>query len=468
MIYRLKSLMKAKLRDTVETQNGDVPHGQFLAESIIETDGVGHSGLGALLRASEHISEAHGDDASSPAQTSIARTSGSQNATRGRSATHRSGSVASVPATPEQDGYFGESSTFAFVSNVQSGSPRQQTGTNHHRNKRRHLSNTRTADTLITDTVGITPKEDTGCYELPPKHLADGLLDAYFARVHCLYPFVHEQTFRLDYERIYLLYNREGLGDSRPLSIALLNMIFAHGAEFCRSVPEDASISMAAQFVNRARQIVFAQMFGGESLELVQSLLLMCQYLQSTLELNQCWSLVGLMIRTAISIGLHTRPSQALSTIDQEIRKRVWWGCFMIDRTLSMKLGRPPSILSATAFDVDLPLNVDDQYISQDLIAPRQPDYRPSLMLFFTHTIQQGRVIEKVLHELYRPNTGGDKDTEWPPTQSATNSHVIGQTVVLDGELVSWWNKAPAHLKTKPDASDGPEFELQRNVLFLR
>ncbi|OIW26954.1 hypothetical protein CONLIGDRAFT_580431 [Coniochaeta ligniaria NRRL 30616] len=434
-------------------------------------DGDDHSGLGALLRASEHISESHTTVAPSPARTSSVYVGDSPSLARVPSTEDQSASVHAESDSPEPDGYFGESSTFAFVSNVQSGPRLQHRRTDLHRTKRRRISSSRTADTSKAETAGLTPKENTGSYDLPPKHLADSLLDAYFARVHRLYPFVHEQTFLLDYERIYLRQEPESLAESRPVSIALLYMVFAHGAEFCRSLSESEAVGMAADFVDKAKRIVFAQMFRQESLELVQSLLLMCQYLQSTLELNQCWSLVGLMIRTAISLGLHFNPpaSETLTIIEREVRKRVWFGCFMIDRTLSMKLGRPPSILSATAFDVDLPLNVDDQYISQDLITPRQPDYRPSLIMFFNHTIQQGRLIEKVLHELYRPTIRSANDpVKSPPHQSATNSHVIGQTVMLDGEVLSWWNNAPPHLKDKPDVSDGPEFELQRNVLYLR
>lgn len=442
-------------------------------------DSDDHSGLGALLRASEHISGSRNGSSNittSPAKTSPAKTStvyigDSPNMVRASATENQSAPVPSVPGSPEPDGYFGESSTFAFVSNVQAGSPSHHRRTDRHRNKRRRLSSNWTADTANADTAGLTPKESTGSYELPAKQLADSLLDAYFARVHRLYPFVHEPTFRLDYERIYLLQDPESLAESRPVSIALLYMVFAHGAEFCRSLTEIEAVSMAADFVGKAKRIVFAQIFRQESLELVQSLLMMCQYLQSTLELNQCWSLVGLMTRTAISLGLHFNPpaSESLTTVEKEVRKRVWWGCFMIDRTLSMKLGRPPSILSATAFDVDLPLNVDDQYISQDLVTPRQPDYRPSLMLFFTHTIQQGRLIEKVLHELYRPNNTTAKDAaKRHPEQSDLNSHVIGQTVILDGEHLSWWNNAPAHLREKPDIPDGPEFEAQRNVIFMR
>jgi len=468
--------MKAKLRESVETVDIENGHaqgsGRCTVESMLDAgDSDDHSGLGALLRASEHISESHNNNAApSPVPTSSAYEAGSPDLVRVPSNAEQAAPVPSAPDSPEPDGYFGESSTFAFVSNVQAGSPSHHRRPDHHRNKRRRLSN-RTADTSKADTAGLTPKDNTVGFDLPPKHLADGLLDAYFARVHRLYPFVHEQTFRLDYERIYLRQDSESLAESRPVSIALLYMVFAHGAEFCRSLSETETVGIAAEFVAKAKRIVFAQMFRQESLELVQSLLLMCQYLQSTLELNQCWSLVGLMIRTAVSLGLHFNPlaSEPFTTIEREIRKRVWWGCFMIDRTLSMKLGRPPSILSATAFDVDLPLNVDDQYISQDPILPRQPDYRPSLMLFFTHTIQQGRIIEKVLHELYRPNNSRTKDPAHQHAKhSPANSHVIGQTVILDGELLSWWNDAPAHLREKPVVPDGPEFEAQRNVLYAR
>lgn len=471
---RLKTLMKAKLRESVETADLEDGHVQASAG-----DGEGHSGLGALLRASEHISGSRRNNSSntapSPAKTSPAKTStiyigDSPNPARAPATESQPAPVPSAPDSPEPDGFFGESSTFAFVSNVRASSPPRPLRPGH-RNKRRRLSSNRTAETSKADTAGLTPRDTAMSYELPAKPLADSLLDAYFARVHRLYPFVHEQNFRLDYERIYLLHDPETLAESRPVSIALLYMVFAHGAEFCRSLSETDAASMAADFVDKAKRIVFAQMFRQESLELVQSLLMMCQYLQSTLELNQCWSLVGLMTRTAISLGLHFNPpaSEPLTTIEREVRKRVWWGCFMIDRTLSMKLGRPPSILSATAFDVDLPLNVDDQYISQDLVTPRQPDYRPSLMLFFTHTIQQGRLIERVLHELYRPNDYTARDTAKGRTkQSDSDSHVIGQTVMLDGELLSWWNNAPPHLREKPDIPDGPEFEAQRNVIFMR
>jgi hypothetical protein len=318
--------------------------------------------------------------------------------------------------------------------------------------------------------AGLPPGEGIEPYELPQKQLADGLVDAYFARVHRLYPFVHEPSFRLEYERMWTLDPRM-LADSRPLWFGLLNLVFAHGCEFCDSVQGKESVSMASRFVNNARRIVFARVFTQGSLELVQALLLMCHYLQSTLELDECWSLVGLMIRTSIGLGLHfnsSPSSENLTSVQWEMRKRIWWGCYVIDRTLSMKFGRAPSIQGANTSDIDAPLDVDDQYISQDSVVPRQPEGRPSLTAFFTQTIKLANVVEQVLLDLYQPSQNekmGDKSLRQATIHS---SYIIGHSVLLDGELLSWWHAVPPHLKHEPEVPDGPDFKLQRNVLSIR
>jgi hypothetical protein len=74
------------------------------------------------------------------------------------------------------------------------------------------------------------------------------------------------------------------------------------------------------------------------NLEMVQSLVLMAQYLQSTDKPNYCWSIVGLAIRLAQAIGLHLDSPEGVAAgrkIDQinaEVRKRVWASCILLDR----------------------------------------------------------------------------------------------------------------------------------------
>lgn len=459
--HRLKSVMEAKLREKAEMRVAEPATSRpfraaHIRDGMPNSPSLGHSGLGALLRASEQLS------GTSPSSATGTITRDGER--REHSPAHTASS-----ASPEPEGYFGESSTFAFVSKVQ---PTTYARNNPNQHKRRRLSSTRSAKTPGTGLadIGLSPPQEThDCYQLPPKHLADSLLDAYFARVHRLYPFVHEPTFRLDYERMYLLDGTsESVARSRPVWIGLLNMIFAHGAEFCDLVPEQDSVELATAMVNNARRIVFSHIFKEASLELVQALLLLCQYLQSTLELNECWSLVGLLIRTAIGLGLHLNPPQSdgRSSLEREFRIRTWWGCFIIDRTLSMKFGRPPTIEGESAFDVDLPLEVDDQYINQGSVSPRQPENRPSLITFFSRTIHKVEIMGKVLGQLYHPRQKpySKRETE----AVATHSYVISHSVLLDGELVSWWDQNPLHLRQKPAVHDGPEFELQRNVLLTR
>lgn len=70
----------------------------------------------------------------------------------------------------------------------------------------------------------------------------------------------------------------------------------------------------------------------GLSLE-VQYLLLMGQYLQGTQKSVEAWAVHGLAVKAAFQLGLHSsEASQAFPPLEREIRKRVWFGCVVLDR----------------------------------------------------------------------------------------------------------------------------------------
>lgn len=372
--------------------------------------------------------------------------------------------TSSIPGSPEPHGYFGESSSFDFVSKVVPDAA-EDGGQNSKRKRQRHSE--------LSKSYGRRTERDPewdSCYELPDRVLADSLVDAYFHRVHPLYPFVHEASFRADYERIWL-HPRTPLQHMRPELFGILNMVFANGCEFCNMIPPEQILATASGFVARSRRLVLSRAFQTGSLELVQALLLLCHHLQGTMELNECWNLVGLMIRTAIGVGLHLNPSsEVMTALEMEVRKRVWWGCIAVDRTLSMKFGRPPSYRGADVTNVDPPAAVDDQYITSQTLTPRQPTGRHSLMEFFIQTIKLSHIIDGVLWDLYRPEVSLDKTSPGSSQtpQASRISHLLGCTVHLDGQLLSWWHNIPPHLKVAPDTPDGADFQRQRNVLYMR
>lgn len=75
----------------------------------------------------------------------------------------------------------------------------------------------------------------------------------------------------------------------------------------------------------------------------------------------QTWTTHGLAVKAALSIGLHAKDaSKRFSPLEQEIRKRTWFGCVVLDRlvhpfalwvallttdrSLCMTFGRPSTI----------------------------------------------------------------------------------------------------------------------------
>ncbi|KIW24055.1 uncharacterized protein PV07_09792 [Cladophialophora immunda] len=321
----------------------------------------------------------------------------------------------------------------------------------------------------VTGSLPTPPNPTAASLELPPKQLADRLLDAYFYRVHRLYPFIHEGTFRSDYEQMW---GRKTEASNRPSWLAVLNMLFCFGWEFCDrsniSQPDNAFV-----FAARAQSLLLPEMLAEASLEVVQALLLICHFLQGTLQVDRCWSLAGLMTHTAISVGLHLNPTALpLTSLEKEMRKRVWWGCILLGYTLGMKFGRPPVVKMGDGSIVDLPAEIDDQYISSASLVPRQPTGRPSLTSFFVHTIRMAPIIERMLQELYLNGVSRSfmSNLEGAAASGPTAAQILGATVIIDGQLSEWWRTGPNHLtgEAQSDEDGGPEFARQRLVLLTR
>ena len=85
------------------------------------------------------------------------------------------------------------------------------------------------------------------------------------------------------------------------------------------------------------------------------------------------WTLTGLVIRIAQSLGLHRDGIQfGLTPYETELRRRVWWEIVLLDIRAGEDHGTDPSI-TEESFDTKLPLNVNDEDLDPDaLIAPEE------------------------------------------------------------------------------------------------
>lgn len=202
------------------------------------------------------------------------------------------------------------------------------------------------------------PKTDSAVFgmTIPPRDEADDLVENYWRWTHSLYPFVHRPSFEERYRMMWYpqtksrcrnteTYIPRSSGLYAPMGdrlfYCMLNMVFALGALFSPRMDHKDRDQVSRDFFERAKKLMDLDMLAAGSLPLVQTLLLMSQYLQSTEMSSSCWNIVGLAVRVAQSIGLHHDPksctqgccpAQTLDQLETEMRRRAWAGCVLLDR----------------------------------------------------------------------------------------------------------------------------------------
>ncbi|KFA56239.1 hypothetical protein S40293_00027 [Stachybotrys chartarum IBT 40293] len=189
---------------------------------------------------------------------------------------------------------------------------------------------------------------------LPTRRQADRLLSLYWTYVDPLYPFLDRPTWEQAYHG---LFNGLTISVDEHLFIATMNIIFALCTQLQESMTWEEREASSSIFFGRAQQLLPLNTWDPGSIELVQYLLLASQYLQSTDEPHQTWMVVGAAIRIAQGLGLHLNETavEHPEMGDPSLLRRVWYGCVLMDRMVSMTHGRPPMMSSQLASALPLP-----------------------------------------------------------------------------------------------------------------
>lgn len=79
------------------------------------------------------------------------------------------------------------------------------------------------------------------------------------------------------------------------------------------------------------------------------------------------WTLTGLVVRIAQTIGIHRDGSHfALPPFEVEMRRRLWWQVCILDTRASEDHGCDPTIIEQS-FDTEMPLNINDDDMHPDM-----------------------------------------------------------------------------------------------------
>lgn len=168
-------------------------------------------------------------------------------------------------------------------------------------------------------------------YVLPSRKTADSLTAVYWTLVHPLYPFLDRQGFEESYESIW---SGSSPNTDERMLMCTVNVIFALGCQLSESIRAERREASAKVYFKRAQDLLRLDLWDIGSTELIQCLLLMGQYLQSTNTPHQCWMVVGHAVRVAQSLGFHLPESSfgLQSPRERELARRIWHGCILMDR----------------------------------------------------------------------------------------------------------------------------------------
>jgi transcriptional regulatory protein GAL4 len=184
------------------------------------------------------------------------------------------------------------------------------------------------------------------------KQLSASLIDAYFLNYHVVYPFVHEATFRAQYYEVV----------PRPQKKSwdmLYHAIIALGAW----TMNNDQVGLEDYLYRRALAVGHDEsVFEAASLSSVQALVLLSNLSQKRNSPNTGWNLLGLAVRTALSLALHRElPHWKISLIERESRRRVWWGLYIFDSGASTTFGRATMLPDKDSMTVHPALNINDE-----------------------------------------------------------------------------------------------------------
>lgn len=237
-----------------------------------------------------------------------------------------------------------------------------------HQHKRRQTVSSSRADSISS--AGPTrechtywkydPTISSSLGQPPPLELSKELMMSYFKVWHPLFPFLHGPSFLQAMEGLYSQEARENpvhdpdSSDHRSVCWTIILQCIFNLASLLRpdlDLPVESRIQSPANMTS-----LLAVLATRHDIASLQALLAVQVYLVATMSLRLASTFGGCVLRSVLHAGLHRCPFRytQLSSHDRQLRKRIFWCAYAIDRYLSQALGLPLGIQDSD-IDVCLP-----------------------------------------------------------------------------------------------------------------
>ncbi|KAJ1338436.1 proline utilization trans-activator [Microdochium nivale] len=264
---------------------------------------------------------------------------------------------------------------------------------------------------------------------LPSKSSTEKLLVAYYGAVHHVLPILHWPTLQHTVDE---LYNATDLSRVPNSWLAMFFAILATGSLFCDE-PHPQRALQAGQYLELARNLT--DPWNNDFVLEDARVLFLTSFCLNEMNLKSAaWKTLGSAVRCAQDLDLHLEAGTN-SCVETDMRRRVWWAIYIMDRSLGLEMGRPFMIDDADC-DVQLPEPYDDHHLHTE--GPIHPLNGTPL----THS------IHKVIHVVRSFST----------LRRALSAPTISpsQLAAIDSHLAHCQRQFPAPCDPASDAKIGP------------
>nr|RBQ83601.1 hypothetical protein FVER53263_13272 [Fusarium verticillioides] len=288
-------------------------------------------------------------------------------------------------------------------------------------------------DDIASPSVNVIPCR---VVELPSREAAKAFADVYFSTVHLAFPFIPQSLFMRSLDQALDSSDDCSLDNTR---LALIYVICAIGAYYT-SIPGEQIGANKCHEVYFLQALSLALPAGADrSIHHVSLLLAQCFYMLAVCRTDSCWATLGQTVRMAQSIGLHVEQNdpqrlKGPGRLLVERRRRIWYCIYVLDRLISLQLGRPPAIHEDYCH-VPLPSRLGDSDIDWDADEFPAMFDGPSVGDYHLEVISFSKIVSQVLRDLYSPRAG----------QNLTSD--LFNTKELDLKLIQWKQSLPRTLR---------------------
>ncbi|KAF7563936.1 hypothetical protein G7046_g221 [Stylonectria norvegica] len=289
-----------------------------------------------------------------------------------------------------------------------------------------------------------------GCDPEMAKHL----LDLHFNRQHYAYLISYRPA----------IMDSLASGGGPFANKLLLNSIFYSTSLYSdrlslRADPDDPQ-SVGKRFYDRFRELLVDEL-DKPSIPSALALLLTSVSLVSQGRPSAGWSLSGTAHRMIIDLGCHlmlgpdyqstagvSNERMLRRDLEQEMRKRLYWGAFTTDATQALYLGRPCMFASAQArvplqlLDTFEELEEWEPYVDSESPEKAPPAYGPQP----AHAVSTFSSLVRLLQISTRIN-----DLYGIQNMKCTSDYLLGKKDAIEKELERWQANLPSHLRFDPD-----------------